>query len=346
MRRLHRCAPLLAALALGAFAVTAAEPAAAGYRIARRIAIGGEGGWDLLHVDPAAHRLYVSHSTRAVVVDTRTDRVLGEITPAPGVHGIATDAGLGRGWTSNGRDSSVTVFDSRTLATIASVKLAARNPDGILFDGASGRVFVLNGGSASTTVLDATTNAVAGTVELGGKPEFGVTDGAGRMWITLEDSSAIVELDTRSLAVLARWPLAPGEEPTGLAFDRARHRLFAACGNRMLVVMDSRSGRVVGTVPIGAGADGAEFDAKRGVVLVPSGEGTLSVIHEDSPDRYRVLETAATERGARTLALDPANGTVYTVTADFGPPPEPTPERPHPRPSLVPGTFRVLVVQP
>lgn len=337
-----RAAALLVTLALPL--VADAAPAELPLTILHRIPIGGEGGWDLLAADGAAHRLYLSHGNRVVVVDTRADSAVGEIPDTPGVHGIALAPGLSRGFTSNGRDSSVTIFDTRTLATIAVVKVPARNPDAIGFDPATRRVFVMNGGSANVTALDAASGEVVGTVAVGGKPELAVSDGAGRMFVNLEDSSAVAVLDARALRVVARWPLAPGEEPTGLAIDVAHHRLFAACGNKTLVVLDARDGHVVATVPIGGGVDGDAFDARRGLVYTSNGEGTLSVIHEDSPDRYRVVQTLATDRGARTIALDDVTGTVWLPTADFGPPPAPTPERPHPRPSLVPGSFRVLAI--
>jgi DNA-binding beta-propeller fold protein YncE len=316
------------------------------YTVASRITIGGEGGWDILTCDAPGRRLFVSHSTHVVVVSLDGDSVVGDIPNTPGVHGVALAPDLGRGFTSNGRDSSVTVFDLKTLATLANVKLPARNPDAITYDPASQRVFTFNGGSANATALDAKTNQIVGSVPLGGRPEFAVVDGAGHLWVNLEDSSAVVELDTQKLQVLARWPLAPGEEPSGLALDRAHHRLFSACGNKMMVVLDATNGRRIATVPIGDGVDGAEYDETRGLVFSPNGEGTLTVIAADGPDKYRVVENAATERGARTMALDPTTGKVYLPTADFGPPPAPTADRPHPRPSIVPGSFRVLVVKP
>lgn len=331
-------------LLLVATAACAAPVAEQPFAVRGRIVVGGEGGWDCLAADASSHRLFLSHGMRVVVVDTRTDSILGEIAPAPGVHDIALAPELGRGWTSNGRDSSITVFDYATLKPLASIKLDARNPDVITYDRASGRVFAFNGGSANATAIDARTNAIVGTVPLGGKPEFAVTDGAGHLWVNNEDSSTVVQLDTRSLQVTANWPLAPGEGPTGLAIDRAHHRLFAACGNQKLVVLDSNTGRIVTTLPIGQGVDGAEYDSGRRLVFTPNGEGTLTVIREDGPDRFRILETVTTERGARTMALDEVTGRLYLPTADFGPPPAPTLERPHPRGPIVPGSFRVLVV--
>ncbi len=333
---------LLAITAIGR-AAPAAQPAP--FAISRRIPVGGDGGWDLLSCDNGSHRLFIAHSTRVVVIDAPTGKLIGEIPGTNGVHGVALAPALGRGFTSNGRDSTVTVFDLASLATLTSIKLDARNPDAIAYDEASGRVFAFNAGSASASVIDASTNAVVGTVALGGKPELAVTDGAGRLFVNLEDSSTVAVLDTRKLQVLAKWPLAPGEEPTGLAIDRKHHRLFAACGNEKLVVLDAVSGARVAVLPIGKGVDGVAFDALRGLAFTSNGEGTMTVILEVAPDRFRVLETVVTERGARTIALDESTGEVYLPTADFGPPPAPTSERPNPRPPLVPGSFRVLVVK-
>ena len=315
-------------------------------QVSRRIPIPGEGGWDDLTVDGPSHRLFVTHSTRVDVVDLTRDSVIGHIDGTAGVHAVAIASELGRGFTSDGRDSSITVFDLSSLAVLQRVVIAGRNPDAITYDPSSQRVFAMCGGSANAVVLDARTARVVGTVPLGGRPEFAVVDRAGRLFVNLEDSSAVVALDTHTLAVSARWPLAPGEEPSGLAIDRVHHRLFAGCGNQKLVVVDARSGRVVSTLPIGAGVDGVAFDPKRGLVYSSNGEGTLTVIREDSPNRYHVQETIATERGARTCTLDPVTGWVYSVTADFGPPPAPTTERPHPRGSILPGTLRVLAVGP
>lgn len=313
-------------------------------KVLRQIPIGGEGGWDYLTMDGAGHRLFVSHATRVVVLDTKTDSVVGEIPDTPGIHGVALASDLGRGFTSNGRDSSVSMFDLKTLKPTARIPLQARNPDAICYDPTSHRVFTFNGGSANATAIDASTGKVIDYVALGGRPEFAVVDRMGHLYVNLEDSSAVVELDTRSLKVLAHWPIAPGEEPSGLAIDRDSRRLFSACSNQKLVVLDADKGKVVAVLPIGNGVDAAAFDPGRKLVYTSNGEGTLSVFHEDGPDRYSQVITVQTQRGARTMALDEGSGTIYTATSDFGPPPEPTAERPHPRPSLVPGTFRVLVI--
>jgi DNA-binding beta-propeller fold protein YncE len=315
------------------------------FKIAHRILLGGEGGWDALTVDGSTHRLFVTRGTRVQVVDVRTDSILGEIPETPGVHGVAIARDLGRGFTSNGRDSSVTMFDLKTLAVLGKVKLDARNPDAIEYDPASKRVFAFNGGSASATAIDAEKGTVVGNVPLNGRPEFAAADGMGKIYVNLEDSSAVVAFDARTFRIIHRWPLAPGEEPSGLAMDREHQRLFAGCSNEKLVVLDAGDGHVVTVLPIGKNVDGVAFDPKRQLVFSSNGEGTLTVIHEDAPDKYSVLETVPTQKGGRTLALDEETGSVYVPTAEFGPPPAPTADHPHPRGSVLPGTFVVLVAR-
>jgi len=317
----------------------------AGYHVTQRITVGGDGGWDYLTVDTAGNRLFVSRGTHVQVVDLARNALVGDIPNTPGVHGVALVPELGRAFTSNGRDSSVTIVDLRTLAPTANVKVTGRNPDAIMYEPVSKRVFTFNGGSANATAIDPATGTVAGTVTLGGKPEAPVTDGTGRIYVNIEDTGEIVAFDARTLAVQGRWSLAPCEEPTGLAIDKARGRLFAACSNALMAVVDMRSGKVVTTVPIGGGADGAAFDPATGLAFSTNGgNGTVTVVHEDAPDKFSVVATVPTQRGARTIALDPRNHRVYTVSAEFGPAPAPTPERPRPRGALVPGTFTVLVL--
>ena len=333
---------LLLGLALAAAGLCADSPP---FKVAHRILLGGEGGWDALTMDAPTHRLFVTHGTRVQVIDVKSDSVVGEIPKTPGVHGVALAPDLGRGFTSNGRDSSVTVFDLKTLTVLAHLKLAGRNPDAIEYDPVSKRVFVFNGGSASAIALDAAAGSVVGNIPLNAKPEFAAADGRGMMYVNLEDSSAVVAFDTRTLKVLHRWPLAPGEEPSGLAMDRKHRRLFAGCSNKKLVVLDADNGHVVGVLPIGERVDGVAFDPSRQLVFASNGEGTLTVIHEDGPNRFTVLENTVTQAGGRTLALDESTGSVYVPTAEFGPPPPPTADRPHPRGSVVPGTFVVLEVK-
>ncbi|MBV8858660.1 MAG: YncE family protein [Acidobacteria bacterium] len=330
-------------LCLNVAALNAQTKTQAGYHVINQYKLGGEGGWDYLTLDAKARRVYVSHATHVLVVDADTGAVVGDIPDTPGVHGVAVAEEAGKGYVSCGRASSVTVFDLKTLKTLKQIPVG-KNPDAIIYDDASKRVFTMNGGSSDTTAIDVKTDAVAGTLALGGRPEFAVTDGQGKVFVNLEDKSAIVEFDPRRLAVEATWPIAPAEEPSGLAFDRKHRRLFSVGSNKLMAVVNAETGKVSATVPIGSGVDAAGFDPETGLVFSSNGEGTLTVVHEDSPDKYTVVETVKTQRGARTMALDPKTHRVYLVTAEFGPPPPPTPERPRPRPSIVPGTFTLLVV--
>lgn len=333
--------PLGVALLCVCASVGSAQAAAPGYHVVRTIRVGGEGGWDYLTVDTAGNRLFVSRGSHAMVIDLAGDSVVGDIPNTPGIHGVALAPELNRGFTSNGRDSSVTIFDYRTLAPITVVKIPARNPDAILYDAATKRVFTFNGGTGNATAIDATNSTVIGNVDLGGKPEAAVSDG-GKIYANVEDKSEIAVFDPKTLTVLARWPLAPCEEPTGLAIDRVHRRLFAGCGNKTMAIVDMRTGKVIASPAVGAGVDGAGFDASGQFAFTSNGEGSLTVVHEDAPDKYTVVETVPTKRGARTIAVDPRNHHVFTVSADFGPTPAPTADRPRPRPPMLPGTFIIL----
>jgi DNA-binding beta-propeller fold protein YncE len=312
-----------------------------GYHVIHRINTGGEGGWDYVTVDPDDNRLFLSRGTHAMVIDLGRDSVVGDIPNTAGIHGVALAPELNRGFTSNGRDSSVTIFDYKTLAPIAVVKIPGRNPDAILYDPGTKRVFTFNGGTSNATALDATNGTVVGTVDLGGKPETAVSDG-GKVYANIEDKSEIAVFDPKTLAVLARWPLAPCEEPSGLAIDRVHQRLFAGCANKTMAVVDMRTGKVVATPAVGSGVDAAGFDPGTQLAFTSNGEGTITVVHEDTPDKYTVVETVPTQRGARTMAVNPKTHRLYTVTAEFGPAPAPTADRPRPRPPMIPGTFVVL----
>ena len=348
MTRPHRRTP---AFALGAAALLLALPAAAqqaasNYHVSSKVKLGREGGWDYLIVDTAGHRVFISRGTHTLVVDARTDSIVGDIEDTPGVHGIALAYDLGRGYTSNGRDSSITVFDLKTLAPITRIHTTGVNPDAIVYDDFSHRIFAFNGRSGDATAIDAATNTVAGTIPLGGKPEFAVTDGKGTLWVNVEDKSEIARLDTKTLTVGAHWALAPCEEPSGLAIDRTTRRLFTVCSNKLMAIVDADNGKVVATVPTGDGTDAAAFDPATKLAFASNGEGTLTVVHEDAPDAAHVVQTVATQRGARTMALDPQTHTVYAVTADFGPAPAPTADRPRPRPTMLPDSFTLLVIKP
>ena len=316
--------------------------AASGYHLVKTIPVGGEGGWDYLAFDPGAGRLFISRATHVIVLDPASGKTVGDIPDTPGVHGIALAPDLGRGFISNGRAGTVTIFDLKTLATIGQAK-AGENPDAIVYDSAGKRVFAMNGRSGDATAIDGASGTIAGTIPLGGKPEFAVADGRGRVYANLQDKSQLLALDSRKLEVVARWPLAPCEKPTGLAMDLEHRRLFSGCGNKLMAVLDADSGKVIATLPIGSGVDATRFDPGLQYAFASNGEGTLTVVHEETPDKFVVVENVSTQRGARTMALDPATHQVYLVTADFGPAPAPTPAQPHPRPAIVPNTFVVLV---
>jgi DNA-binding beta-propeller fold protein YncE len=278
-----------------------------------------------------------------MVVDPHKGTVLGDIPNTPGVHGIALAQDLGKGFTSNGRENTVTVFDLKTLKETARIKLDAENPDAILYDAASKRVFTFNGRSNNATAIDAVKDTVIGNIPLDGKPEFGAADGKGMVFVNIEDKSEVTSIDARKAAVVKSWPLAPCEEPSGLAIDLKNRRLFSGCHNKMMAVMDADTGKVIATPAIGQGVDANAFDADRQLAFSSNGDGTLTVVHEDAPDKFSVLENADTQRSARTMALDTTDHDVYLVAAEFEETP-PAKEGERPRRTMKPGTFTLLVV--
>jgi DNA-binding beta-propeller fold protein YncE len=314
------------------------------YHVLKKIGTGAEGGWDYLTVDTAGNRLFVSRGTHVQVIDLGRDSLVADIPNTLGVHGVALVYGVGKGFTSNGRDSSVTVFDLKTLAETGRIKLPARNPDAIIYDAASNRVITFNGGSGNATVIDPTNGTVIGSIALGGKPEAAAGDGKGHVFVNIEDKSELVKFDAKKLEVEKRWSLAPCEEPTGLAFDREHHRIFIGCSNKLMAIVNSEDGKLVTTLPIGNGVDGTAFDPATRLAFSSNGEGTLTVVHEDSPEKFTVIGNIPTQRGARTLALDPRTHRIYLSTAQFGETPAPTAATPRPRPPMIPGSFTVLVV--
>lgn len=315
-----------------------------GLHVVKKYKLGGEGWWDYLKVDAESHRLFISRGTHVVVMDTTDGKQVGEVADTPGVHGIALAPEFDRGFTSNGGEGSVSIFELKTLKLIAKVKGVGENPDAILYDPASKRVFTFNGRSHDATAIDAASGKIAGKIPLDGKPEFAVSTGSGEIFNNIEDKSELVRLDPKDLKVTARWPLAPCEEPSGLAMDVANRRLFVGCHNKMMAVVNADTGKVVTTLPIGEGVDANRFDPGTRLAFASCGDGTLTVVHEDSPDKFHVAETVTTQRGARTMALDPKTHDIYLVTAQFGPPPAATAQQPHPRPTMVPDSFVVLVV--
>jgi len=336
---------MLAVLGIAVVVATSALAfAPAQYEVKQKYVLGGDGGWDYLTYDPAGKRLFISRGTHVMVVDPAKGSVVGDIPDTTGVHGIALAPDLGKGFTSNGRDNSVTVFDLKTLKTTNKIKIEAENPYAILYDPASQRVFTFNGRSKNATAIDAAKETVVGNIPLDGKPEFAASDGKGMVFVNIEDKSELTQIDAKNAKVVKSWPLAPCEDPSGLAMDQKNRRLFAGCSNKMMAVVNADSGKVVTTVPIGPGVDANAFDPETRLAFISNGgDGTLTVVHEDSPDKFTVVENAATQRFARTMALDTSNHDVYTVTAEIEEAP-PAKEGERPRRSMKPGTFTLLVV--
>jgi DNA-binding beta-propeller fold protein YncE len=339
MKRAHFVTSALAVTFVAAAIAVAAGP---GYHVIKTYTLGGEGGWDYLTLDAASRHLYISRATHVIVIDADSGKAVGDIADTPGVHGIALDTGAGRGFVSNGREGTVSIFDMSTLKTLNKVKVG-ENPDAILYDSASKRVFTFNGRSHDSSALDAAKGEVVGTIKLDGKPEFGVSDGKGGVFVNIEDKSELVSLDPDKLVVKARWPLAPCEGPSGLAMDRKNRRLFSGC-DKLMAIVDADSGKVVSTLPICDGVDATAYDDETHLAFASCHDGKLTVIQEESPNKFSVAETVTTQEGARTMALDPKTHQVYTVTAKFGPRPAPTADNPHPRPTILPDSFVVLVV--
>ena len=335
-------------LTLGCFFVLlrAAVTAEQSYKLVAEIPIGGEGGWDILSVDSASHRLYLSHATKVVVVDLEKNAVVGEIADTPGVHAFLAVPELKRGFSSNGRENKSSVVDLATLKTITKVD-TGEGPDAMAYEPKSGEVYIFNHRGNSVTVIDAKSAKVVSTIALGGSPEFGVADSkAGRVYCNLEDKNEVVAIDTAKHAVVARWPLAPGQEPTGIALDAVHHRLFAACNNKMMVMLNTETGKVVTTVPIGSGTDGCAFDETTQLAFASCGEGVTTIAKEETPEKLTVVQTLETEPRARTMELDPKTHRIYLPTAQFQPAPSPSPGASPGRPTVVPNTFKLLVYAP
>ena len=325
---------------LAAFSIMVAYVAAQSgqYRVTKTLSVGGDEGWDYVAVDSAARRVYVSHGSHVVVLDADTDGVIGDIPDTQGVHGIAIAADLGRGFTSNGRANTVTIFDLKSLKTLATVK-AGSNPDAIVYEPETKQIFTMNGRSQDTTAINAADGTVKGTLALGGKPEFAVADGKGNIYVNIEDKSELVHLDAKTLTVRDRWPMAPCEEPSGLAADWKSRRLFAGCSNKLMAVINADNGKVVATVPIGEGVDANAFDPELNFAFASTGDGNLTVAKEDGPDKYTVFATVPTKKSARTMGLDLKSHRIFLPAAEFDPPAPG--ER---RGKIKPGSFVVLVV--
>jgi YVTN family beta-propeller protein len=330
------------ALLCGILAAPALISAQQPYKILDRWKIGGDGGWDDLHVDSSAHRLYITHGARVDVLDTRTGKLIGAITGLHGTHGVALDTAGKFGYISDGGGNAVVVFDRATLATLATIP-AGTNPDGIIFEPATQTVWVFNGRSKDVTVISAATRTVVATIPLPGKPEFAAVDGKGTVFDNIEDKNEIVRLDAHTNKLTAEWPLTGCDSPSGLALDVRGHRLFSVCDGKKMAVIDSKTGKVLANPAIGDGPDGAGWSAAHKLAFASSGEGILSVVDAAAPG-YPTIQSLPTQRGARTMSYDSAADRIYLVTAEFGPRPAPTSDNPRPRPAIVPGSFTVLVV--
>jgi len=316
------------------------------YQSITEIPIGGGGGWDILTIDSAANRLYLSHATKVVVVDLTTNSVVGEIADTPSVHAFVAVPEVQRGFSSNGKESKSSVVDLTTLKTTSKID-TGQNPDAIVYEPRHGEVYVFNHTGNSVTVINAKTATVSATIPLGGNPEFAAVDEvAGRVYCNIEDKSEVAVIDVDKHEVIAHWSLAPGEEPSGIALDARHHRLFSGCHNKTMVMLDTESGKVVGSVPIGAGVDGCAFDDTTQLAFASCGDGTTTIVKEEAPNKLTVVQTLKTERGARTMALDPKSHRIYLPSAQFQPPLSPSPGMSPGRPSVVPNTLKLLIYGP
>jgi DNA-binding beta-propeller fold protein YncE len=330
---------LILTLATAASLLAQSSPS---YHVTHTYLLGGDGSWDYLVPDPPHHRLFIARQNRVMVVDEDSGTLLGEVAGIQGAHGTAVAEAAGHGFATSGNDQSVVMFDLKTFQVLGRVK-AAEDADAIVYDGASNRVFTLNGDAHSSTVIDPQAGSVITNIPLGGKPEYGVSAGDGKVYANLTDISEVVEIDAKAATVVRRWPTAPCKQPVSMAIDTAHHRLFSGCRSGVMAVSDYQAGKVVATLPIGTGVDGAGFDAASGNAFASNADGTLTVIHQDSPDQYHVIENVPTPQGARNMGLDPTNHRVFIVSAKFGPVPAGTPGRG--RPPVLPGSFTLMVIE-
>ena len=342
------CLYTLTVMALS-FASLAGEPVSGTdmpYRLLKEIHIGGDGGWDYLSIDASARRLYVTHTSKIVVVDIDKDAVAGEISDTPGVHGFALAPELHRGFSSNGREASASIVDLVTLKEISKVT-TGENPDAILYDPSRSEVYTFNGHGHSATVFDAVSGKVTATIALPGTPEFAAADPEiSRVYCNIEDRNEVVAIDTLTHRLVNTWSTAPGEEPAGMAIDSAHHRLFIGCHNKLVVMMDATNGNIIATAPIGLGVDANAFDPDTQLVFSSCGEGTVTIAHEDSPQSLTVVQTLATEHGARTMTLDPKSHRIYLAAARFEAQPAQAPGAPRQRPKIIPDSLKILVYGP
>ena len=332
---------------LAMFGLQAGIVGAQHYALGTSIPLGGTGAWDYLRADAAARRLYVSHSGEVIVLDLDTRKTVGQMSGFGFIHGIVIVPSLNTGFLSDGQKNEVVAFDPKTLRIKGRIKTVA-NPNSMAYDPATGRLFVGHKPSKSTTVINAVTGAIEGRIELGGIPEFPVADGSSHLYVNLEDRNEIVRVDTKTLKITAHYPLAPCQAPSGLAFDPGKRRLFAACDNKLMAVVNADTGAVVATVPIGDGPDAAAFDPETQLAFSSNGGGSLTIVKDEGKDHYTAVQSVRTEKGARTMALDEKTHAVFLSAAKLGPPPQPTSDNPHPpsHPTAIAGTFKLLVVSP
>ena len=309
------------------------------YRVTHTYTLGGDGSWDYIVPDPPNHRLFIARQNRVMVVDEGSGTLLGEVTGIQGAHGTAVAEGTGHGFATSGNDRSVVMFDLKTFKVLGRIP-AAEDADAILYDSASSRVFTLNGDAHSSTVIDPRAGTLITNIPLGGKPEYGASAQDGKVYANLTDTSEVVEIDAKTATVERRWPTAPCKQPVAMAIDTTHHRLFSGCRSGVMAVSDYQAGKVVATLPIGAGVDGAGYDAASGNAFASNADGKLTVIHQDSPDQYHVVENVETPQGARNMGLDPTNHRVFIVSAKFGPVPAGARRGP-----VLPGTFTLMVIE-
>ncbi len=327
------------ALILVAATTLMAQPPSS-YHVTHQYALGGDGSWDYVVPDPPSHRVYIARQNRVMVADEDSGKLLGEVTGIQGAHGTAIAASLGHGFATSGNDQSVVMFDLQSFKVLDKIP-AAEDADAIVFDGPSSRVFTLNGDANSSTVIDASAGTLVKNLPLGGKPEYGVSAGDGKLYANLTDKSEIVEIDTKTATVVRRWSTVACKQPVSMAIDTAHHRLFSGCRSGVMAVSDYQAGKIVATVPIGTGVDGAGYDAVAGNAFASNADGTLTVIHEDSPDQYHVLENITTPAGSRNMGLDPTNHRVFVVSAKFGP----APAGGRGRGPMLPGSFMLMTIE-
>jgi DNA-binding beta-propeller fold protein YncE len=333
-------------LAVIAAACLHSLPALAEYHIVDKIQVGGEGGWDYLEPDPAGRRLYVSHENHVVVIDMDSFKVVGDVPDSPGMGGVALAPDLNRGFTANGDEDTVTVFELKTLKILGKWKATGKRPNQILYEPATRRLFTFNSTGRNITVFDAKTGKVLSTLEVDGRTEFPAFDGKGMIYDSLQDKATVIAIDARTMKVTATYPLAPHQQPAGTVMDPVTRRIFVACRSQSLLVLDADSGKILATFPIGERNDAAKFDPALKLAFASNGDGTVTIVHEDSPDKFSLVANVQSEYGARTMAVDTKTHRLFLPSADFTPAAAPTPDNPNPRRKMVAGSFRVLVMEP